>query len=147
MRLYFCTFAEDRRIWNNSLTNCLSISIAGPRPSRLGEIIPDHRSQHRLEDYADCIHLMLTKEDIPQCCMIGIVWALHKPRFCRKIPPNAYRPWAFHSSAYADDDAKKDTRRKAISFINEKGADSFLKRVSRVCLPTMKNSMARLKTW
>jgi pimeloyl-ACP methyl ester carboxylesterase len=33
----------------------------------------------------------------------------------------------FHSSAFADDTAKKDTRRKAIGFIQENGSDAFLK--------------------
>ncbi len=33
----------------------------------------------------------------------------------------------FHSTAYADDDAKKETRKKGIEFINNNGAASFLK--------------------
>ena len=33
----------------------------------------------------------------------------------------------FHSTAYADDDAKKETRRKGIEFIKSNGASAFLK--------------------
>ena len=47
--------------------------------------------------------------------------------FAEKYPEYLEAFCLFHSSAFADDDAKKQTRQKAIEFIKEKGSAAFLK--------------------
>ncbi len=47
--------------------------------------------------------------------------------FAEKYPELLNAFGLFHSSAYADDDAKIETRRKGIEFIRNNGASSFLK--------------------
>ena len=47
--------------------------------------------------------------------------------FAEKYPELLNAFGLFHSTAYADDDAKKETRRKGIEFIKNKGVSAFLK--------------------
>ena len=47
--------------------------------------------------------------------------------FAEKYPGSLKAFGLFHSSAFADNEEKKDTRRKAIEFIKTKGAHTFLK--------------------
>ena len=47
--------------------------------------------------------------------------------FAEKYPGLLNAFGLFHSTAYADDDAKKETRRKGIEFIKSNGASAFLK--------------------
>ena len=47
--------------------------------------------------------------------------------FAEKYPELLNAFGLFHSTAYADDDAKKETRRKGIEFIKNNGASAFLK--------------------
>ena len=47
--------------------------------------------------------------------------------FAEKYPELLNAFGLFHSTAYADDDAKKEVRRKGIEFITNNGAASFLK--------------------
>lgn len=47
--------------------------------------------------------------------------------FAEKFPASLNSLGLFHSSAFADNEEKKEVRTKAISFIKEKGAYSFLK--------------------
>ena len=50
--------------------------------------------------------------------------------FAEKYPGLLQAFSLFHSSAYADDDAKKESRKKGIEFIKNNGAISFLKNTS-----------------
>jgi pimeloyl-ACP methyl ester carboxylesterase len=122
-------FAEDRSIWDSFigvLSEQFLLLVPDLPGSGKSSLITEANTG--LEDYAECIHLMLTKEDITECCMIGhSMGGYISLAFAEKYPGMLTGLGLFHSSAYADDDAKKETRRKAISFINEKGADSFLK--------------------
>lgn len=122
-------FAEDRSIWDNfieALSEQFLLLVPDLPGSGNSSLI--NEANIGLEDYADCIHLMLTKEDILQCCIVGhSMGGYISLAFAEKYPDMLTGLGLFHSSAYADDEEKKETRRKAINFINEKGADSFLK--------------------
>ena len=47
--------------------------------------------------------------------------------FAEKYPEILNAFWLFHSSAYADDDSKKETRKKGIEFIKNNGVAAFVK--------------------
>jgi pimeloyl-ACP methyl ester carboxylesterase len=122
-------FAEDRSIWDKfaeDLTKHYLLII--PDLPGTGKSTMITEANTGLEDYADCIHLILTKEDIQQCCMIGhSMGGYITLAFAEKYGQMVTGIGLFHSSAYADDQAKIETRRKAISFIKENGSDAFLK--------------------
>lgn len=81
-----------------------------------------------LEDYAKAIKAILDKENITQCTMIGhSMGGYITLAFAEKYPELLKGFGLFHSTAYADDEEKKQTRRKAIEFIKTKGAYAFLK--------------------
>jgi pimeloyl-ACP methyl ester carboxylesterase len=122
-------FAEDSSIWDE-LAAALSKNyqliipdIAGSGESEMlaGENIG-------MQDYADSIHAILTKENIEQCTMIGhSMGGYITLAYAEKYTSMLHAFGLFHSSAYADDKAKKETRKKAIEFIHQNGSDAFLK--------------------
>jgi pimeloyl-ACP methyl ester carboxylesterase len=122
-------FGEDSSIWNG-LAAALSKNyqliipdIAGSGESELlaGENIG-------MQDYADSIHAILAKENIQQCTMIGhSMGGYITLAFAEKYPGMLHAFGLFHSSAYADDETKKETRKKAIEFIHQNGSEAFLK--------------------
>lgn len=81
-----------------------------------------------IEDYAEVIKFILDKESISQCTMIGhSMGGYITLAFAEKYPESLNGFGLFHSSAYADDEEKKQTRRKAIDFIKATGSYAFLK--------------------
>ena len=81
-----------------------------------------------IEDYAACIKQILVEEKIDRCIMIGhSMGGYITLAFAEKYPESLMSLGLFHSSAYADDTAKKETRKKAITFIEANGAEAFLK--------------------
>lgn len=122
-------FAEDSRIWDD-IREILSANyrliipdIPGSGQSALLE-----GDNITISDYADVAAAILEKENISRCTMIGhSMGGYITLAFAEKYPERLDAIGLFHSSAYADDEAKKDTRRKAIRVIEEKGAMAFLK--------------------
>ena len=92
-----------------------------------------------IEDYADVIKAILDNElsevspptgggDLEGATMIGhSMGGYITLAFAEKYPGSLNGFGLFHSTAYADDEEKKQTRRKAIEFIKAKGAYAFLK--------------------
>ncbi len=122
-------FAEDSRIWDKfaeELSGKFMLVIPDlPGTGKSTMLTGENKG---LEDYADCIHLILTKEDISQCCIVGhSMGGYIALAFGEKFPEMLTGIGLFHSSAFADDEAKKQTRSKAIEFIKEKGSNAFLK--------------------
>ena len=52
---------------------------------------------------------------------------LHGLAFAEKYPGHLHSLGLFHSGAYADDEEKKEARKKAIKFIEQNGSEAFLK--------------------
>jgi pimeloyl-ACP methyl ester carboxylesterase len=122
-------FAEDSSIWDDFIPqlsahyNLIIPDIPGSGKSTLLQ-----ETQVGLEDYADSIHFILAKENINLCSMIGhSMGGYITLAFAEKYPGMLEGMGLFHSSAYADDEQKKETRKKAIEFIKEKGSNAFLK--------------------
>jgi pimeloyl-ACP methyl ester carboxylesterase len=76
---------------------------------------------------ADCLVAILDEENIKTCIMIGhSMGGYITMAFAEKYPDRLKAFGLFHSSAFADNEAKKETRKKGIAFIKEHGAAAFL---------------------
>ena len=120
-------FAEDHRIWNKLIaafekTNRV-ICIDIPGSGKSGPINVDIT----IDSLAELIHLFLLKLNLGKSFIFGhsmggyIALAL-----LDKFPDIFLGIGLIHSSSYADDDIKKQTREKAIAFIVKNGAQKFL---------------------
>ena len=122
-------FGEDSTIWSETVyalsgTYKLivpTIAGSGGSPVLKGEAIG-------MEIYADALHAILKDENVTQCTLIGhSMGGYIALAFAEKYPEMLRAFGLFHSSAYADDDSKKEVRKKAIEFIKDNGVDAFLK--------------------
>jgi pimeloyl-ACP methyl ester carboxylesterase len=124
-------FGEDGTIWNNqveALKNKYRFIVPDLPGSGKSEMIDDMS----IEGLAEAIRDVITKEtqNLPSgpIPVVGhsmggyITLAL-----VEKYPELVSSFGLFHSSAYADSEEKKATRRKGIEFINQHGAFEFLK--------------------
>lgn len=120
-------FAEDSSIWDEQvahLANDYQLIIPDIPGSGASAYIKDMG----LEEYADYIKAILDLENIDRCIMIGhSMGGYISLAFAENHRGMLIKLGVFHSSAYADDSAKIDTRRKAIEFIRSNGAEAFLK--------------------
>ena len=125
-------FAEDSSIWKHQIKalkeNFYLIipDLPGSGQSEMleGEIL--------IENYAEVIKAIADKElkDSNQntCTIIGhSMGGYIALAFAEKHPELLNGLGLFHSTAYADDNAKKETRRKGIEFIKNNGVELFLK--------------------
>jgi pimeloyl-ACP methyl ester carboxylesterase len=125
-------FAEDGNIWNHQLKKLkekflvIVPDIPGSGSSELldGEIF--------MEDYADVIKTIVDAEfsngKQKQFTLIGhSMGGYITLAFAQKYPGLLNAFGLFHSTAYADDDVKKEIRKKGIEFIKTNGAHLFLK--------------------
>jgi len=122
-------FAEDGRIWDNLIEkfNGEYEFIIPDIPGSGGSSIID-KPEVGLEDYADCIHAIIKEEEAEDLTMIGhSMGGYIALAFTERFPALVNRLGLFHSSPFADDEAKIETRRKGIRFIKEHGSLAFLK--------------------
>ncbi len=121
-------FGEDGSIWNElikDLKNDFYLIIPDIPGSGKSEMLDGDIS---IEDYADVIKAILKEEKSALYCMIGhSMGGYITLAFAEKYPDLLNGFGLFHSSALADDEEKKQTRRKAIEFIKTNGAKVFLK--------------------
>lgn len=122
-------FGEDGSIWNRqvaflkNLCHLIIPDIPGTGKSRLEKEAPI-----TMVDYADVINIILQEEGIEKCVMIGhSMGGYISLAFANKYPGKLIGLGLFHSSAYADDHEKIQTRKKAIEFIRVNGTEAFLK--------------------
>jgi pimeloyl-ACP methyl ester carboxylesterase len=123
-------FGEDGDIWVNqmeALKNYYTLIIPDLPGSGRSELVADMS----IEGMGEVIKEIIIKEmtaPTDQVCVIGhsmggyITLAL-----AEKYPQLLNAIGLVHSSAYADDDAKKAGRLKSIEFIKANGSDEFLK--------------------
>ena len=107
-----------------SLINRFKFIIPDLPGSGQSEMIEDMS----MEGMAEVLHSIIHEENIDQCTVIGhsmggyITLALVESYWNHV---NAFG--LFHSSAFADTDEKKETRKKGMEFIKQHGAFEFLK--------------------
>jgi pimeloyl-ACP methyl ester carboxylesterase len=81
-----------------------------------------------VEDYAEELHRFLTNAGITQFTLIGhSMGGYISLAFAEKYPEMLEGFGLFHSTAYADDDAKKEQRTKMIELLTNYGTESFIK--------------------
>lgn len=120
-------FGEDGNVWDKQVEylkdKCYLIVPDLPGSGR-SEIIGDMS----MEGMAEVLHSIIHEENIDTCIVIGhsmggyITLALVE-KYWNHI--NAFG--LFHSSAFADTEEKKQTRKKGIEFAKQHGAFEFLK--------------------
>src|SRR6185312_16276717 len=124
-------FAEDGRIWNQQLKKLkenffvIVPDIPGSGSSELLDGVV-------IEDYADAVKAIadaeLATNISDQFTLIGhSMGGYITLAFAEKYPQLLNAFGLFHSTAYADDDAKKEIRKKGIDFIKNNGAELFIK--------------------
>lgn len=120
-------FGEDGSVWDEQvsyLSNHFQLVVPDLPGSGKSEMIDDMS----MEGMAEVIHAIIHEEGIESCPVIGhsmggyITMAL-----VEKYWNHVSAFGLFHSTAYADSDEKKESRRKSITFIREHGAFEFLK--------------------
>jgi len=124
-------FAEDGTIWESQMTYL---------KNKYTLIIPDLPGCGRsaaldreisIEAAAEALKAILDAENIRECVGIGhsmggyIILA-----FAEKYPERLKAAGLFHSTAYADSEEKKATRRKCIDFIHQHGAAAFIRQTT-----------------
>lgn len=81
-----------------------------------------------IDDYADCIHALLTHENISSCILLGhSMGGYISLAFAEKYSSMLTAFGLIHSTAFADSEEKKPTREKSIALIEEYGSMAFLK--------------------
>jgi pimeloyl-ACP methyl ester carboxylesterase len=120
-------FGEEANIWDGLiafLQDKFRLIVPDLPGSGHSEMIEDMS----MEGMAEVIHALIHEENIETCTIIGhsmggyILLALMESYW------NHVSAFGlFHSSAFADSEEKKATRRKGIEFINQHGAFEFLK--------------------
>jgi pimeloyl-ACP methyl ester carboxylesterase len=122
-------FAEDSTIWSEQVSflqqHCLLIvpDIPGSGRSQLLQ-----KENVTIEDYADVVNALLAFEQIEKCILIGhSMGGYIALAFAEKFPKKLTAFGFVHSTAFADNEDKKNTRRKAIKLIEEYGVYAFLK--------------------
>jgi pimeloyl-ACP methyl ester carboxylesterase len=122
-------FAEDSSIWDAQIKflqeNFLLIvpDIPGSGKSQILQ-----RENVQIEDYAAVIKSILIQEKILTCVMIGhSMGGYIALAFAEKYPEVLMALGLIHSTAYADDALKIETRKKGIDFIKQNGSKAFLK--------------------
>lgn len=120
-------FAEDATVWKEQIQflekdfTVLAPHFPGSGPSPLADDVS-------MEHLAESVYFLLQSENIFSCSMIGHSMGGYVTlAFVEKYPSLLNGFGLFHSTAYADSEEKKETRRKSISFIREHGPDEFLK--------------------
>src|SRR5690606_879742 len=81
-----------------------------------------------IETYADVIKAIVDAEQLRFYNLVGhSMGGYISLAYAKKYTDGLKGITLFHSSAYADSEEKKETRRKAIGLIKEKGTNAFLK--------------------
>jgi pimeloyl-ACP methyl ester carboxylesterase len=84
-----------------------------------------------VEDYADELYRFLTNANIQKCTLIGhSMGGYIALAFAEKFPEMLEGFGLFHSTAYADDDAKKEQRGKMIELLKEEGTEAFIEKTA-----------------
>ncbi|MFN8349090.1 MAG: alpha/beta hydrolase [Spirosomataceae bacterium] len=118
----------DAAIWNQ-----LKTLLANDYRVLTPDISAETRYQS-IEEYADGMHDWLRKEGIDRCVMIGHSMGGYLTlAFAEKYPAMLEGFGLFHSTSYADDEAKREQRKKTLAFMEAHGAAAFVKQAG----PTM----------
>lgn len=121
-------FGEDSSIWDlqvDALKNhCLIITLDLPGSGRTKPIA----GSFSMEDYAELIHTLYNELGLNELILLGhSMGGYITLAYAEKYPQTLRAFGLIHSTAFADSEEKKQTRKKGIEFIRNNGAFSFLK--------------------
>ena len=120
-------FSEDGTVWENQveyLKNKFQLII--PDLPGSGQS-PLNDANWSMEYFAECIRSILDKENITTVHMIGhSMGGYIALAFADAYPNRLLSLGLFHSTAFADSEEKKTTRRRGIEFIQQNGSAKFL---------------------
>ncbi|MFT3681757.1 MAG: alpha/beta hydrolase [Ferruginibacter sp.] len=122
-------FGEDGNVWENQvqvLKENFRLIIPDIPGSGRSELVDNAN----IDTYAEIVRAILDTEENAQdeICLVGhSMGGYITLAFAEKYPQYLNSFGLFHSTASPDTDEKKQTRKKAIEFIKEKGAYAFLK--------------------
>ena len=122
-------FGEDGSIWHNQ---------ADVLAKEYRVIVPDLPGSGKsgllnyenvvIEDYAACLKELLINEKIEKCILLGhSMGGYITLAFAEKYTDMLCAFGLIHSTAFADNEEKKEARRKSIDFLSENDPYSFLK--------------------
>jgi pimeloyl-ACP methyl ester carboxylesterase len=119
-------FGEDAMIWKEQLGALQSCKLIIPDlPGSGNSPMIDDMS---IESLARCINIIIEEENEESAILIGhSMGGYITLSFIEQFSNKVIGFGLFHSTAYADNEEKKATRKKAIEFINEHGGFAFLK--------------------
>ena len=81
-----------------------------------------------IDELADAVKALCDKAGVGQCILIGHSMGGYVAlAFAEKYPDRLRAFGLFHSTAYADSEEKKATRRKTIEFIRKNGSPAFMR--------------------
>jgi pimeloyl-ACP methyl ester carboxylesterase len=133
-------FGEDGKIWKNQydiFKNCQLIIPDLPGSGR-SEMIDDMS----MEGLAASVNTILLHEKSSRCTMIGHSMGGYVTlAYAEKYGSDLKSFGLFHSTAFADNEAKIETRKKGIAFIKEHDAQAFLK----TTVPNLYGSITKKK--
>jgi len=119
-------FGEDNSVWRNQIEALNQFRLILPNlPGSGASELQDDMS---MEGLAESVYTILQAENVTSCVMIGHSMGGYVTlAFAEKYGDLLRGFGLFHSTAYADTEEKKATRRKGIDFIRNNGAFAFLK--------------------
>lgn len=126
-------FGEDHRVWKYQLEKLKEnffVIVPDLPGSGKSEMLETGAT---IEEYAQVIKAVIDSENNKSNQQSSFTLVGHSMggyiaiAFAEKYPELLNAFGFFHSSAYADDEQKKETRRKGIDFIKKNGATAFLK--------------------
>jgi pimeloyl-ACP methyl ester carboxylesterase len=121
-------FAEDGAVWDqlvDQLKDSYRLLIPDLPGSGRSSLLTEETS---MEQLAEDIRSILDAEGIEQCVLIGHSMGGYVTlAFAEKYPLRLKGFGLFHSTAFADSEEKKTTRRKSIEFIGKNGSAVFIR--------------------
>lgn len=124
-------FGEDGRIWDQLLSGLGSHhTLIIPDLPGSGRSVMKKQSWS-LDDLADCVNDLLDKEGLGEATLIGhSMGGYIALAFAGRYGHRLNGLGLFHSSAFADSEEKKATRKKGIQFIEDHGDVKFLEQAT-----------------
>ena len=121
-------FVEDKSIWDNCISqlsknfNCIALDLPG------SDSTPMDRNYHNLEEVADDINDFLETKEIAKITLLGhSLGGYLALAFGKKYPNKLNGLGLIHSNTVADNDEKKNVRKRLAQALIERGSSDFLK--------------------
>lgn len=126
-------FAEDGKIWNEQVSSlsadftCLVIDMPGTGYSQ------DAFSHHRLislDEAAGIVREIMDQEQISRATLLGHSMGGYITLAFAEMHPHRLQGFGLvHSTAFADNDEKLQTRKRSVTFMKEHGVKLFLEQL------------------